>query len=83
MVFYCKKVLVTRALKCLLSKENCSADFATLVPGSLPVLWRVASVVDDLAACEAGVTVEDFDGLRVALHAPVVHARFGHESNLR
>lgn len=37
-----------------------------------PLLFGVSAVVDDLAARQAGVTVEDFDWLRVALHAPVV-----------
>ncbi len=47
-----------------------------------PVLRNVASVVDDLTSRQAGVTIEDFHRLRVALHAPVVHACLRYESDL-
>lgn len=37
-----------------------------------PLLFGISAVVDDLAACQAGVTVKYFDWLRVTLHAPMV-----------
>lgn len=38
-----------------------------------PFLFGISAVVDDLTARQARVAVKDFDWLRVALHAPVVH----------
>ena len=48
----------------------------------LPVLRGITSIVDDLTSDQAGVAVEDLDGLRVTLHAPVVHARLGDKCDL-
>ena len=48
----------------------------------VPVLWGVASVVDDLAAGQASVTVKDLDGLWITLHAPVVDTRLGNQCDL-
>lgn len=39
----------------------------------------VGAIVDNLAACQTGVAVKDFDGLRVTLHAPMVDRGFGHK----
>lgn len=37
-----------------------------------PLLFGVCAIVDDLAACQTGMAVKDFDWLRVTLHAPMV-----------
>lgn len=46
-----------------------------------PLLLLISPVVDDLTACQTGVSVENFGGLRVSLHAPVVDGRIGHQGN--
>lgn len=46
-----------------------------------PLLLLISSVVDDLTACQAGVPVENFSGLRVSLHAPVIDSRISHQGN--
>lgn len=46
-----------------------------------PLLLLIRSVVDDLTACQTGVSVENFGGLRISLHAPVVDGRIGHQGN--
>lgn len=46
-----------------------------------PLLFGVRAVVDDLTARQTGVPVKDLDGLRVALHAPVVDGAVRHQGN--
>lgn len=46
-----------------------------------PLLLLVSSVVDDLTTCQTGVSVENFGGLGISLHAPVIDSRISHQGN--